>query len=339
MNPPGSGDVRPVGPALSVGRRIGWWLATLASGGLAVVLGARLTGIEPGPLVWLLALLPLFALAAPALAALALWARAWFALAIALLTLGGAVSWYAPMFVATTAPTGPAQNQVVVATANLKFGKADARAVVDMVREEGVEVLGVQELTPTMARELDEAGLGDMLPHALLDARRGAGGTGLYSASSLADARTVTGLRWAVVAATVEIEGAAPLEVYVVHPSSPGEIDHDFWARDLDAFHRIVADETQTNQAAEMLVLGDFNATLDHAPMRRILDAGLVDAAEQAGAGIVPTFPSGPSPPALAAIDHVLASTQGPVATAVHSVTLPGTDHRALVVRYSVEAG
>ena len=53
---------------------------------------------------------------------------------------------------------------------------------------------------------------------------------------------------------------------------------------------------------------GDFNATLDHAELRRVLDRGYRDAAEQAGVALRPTWPTGKRIlPTLVTIDHVLA--------------------------------
>lgn len=79
------------------------------------------------------------------------------------------------------------------------------------------------------------------------------------------------------------------------------------------------------------IVAGDFNATLDHSPFRSGT-AGCGDAAEQAGAGLVGTWPSR-WPRALGTqIDHVVAT---PDMTAesfeVHDIT--GTDHRAVLTR------
>ena len=55
------------------------------------------------------------------------------------------------------------------------------------------------------------------------------------------------------------------------------------------------------------VLAGDFNATLDHAELRRLLDRGYRDAAEQAGVALRPTWPAGKSLPTLVTIDHVLA--------------------------------
>ena len=67
------------------------------------------------------------------------------------------------------------------------------------------------------------------------------------------------------------------------------------------------------------LVVGDLNATPDHAPMRAWRDAGYRDSLELVNAGWSPTWPSngitpapGVHPPTLIQIDHVLVGRGSP---------------------------
>ncbi len=90
-----------------------------------------------------------------------------------------------------------------------------------------------------------------------------------------------------------------------------------------------------------MVLAGDFNATLAHAPVRRILDLGFADAAVQVNAGWSPTWPSGGyerrlgvTVPAFAAIDHVMTSPRL-VVTQAETVAVPGADHEAVVATIS----
>jgi endonuclease/exonuclease/phosphatase (EEP) superfamily protein YafD len=71
---------------------------------------------------------------------------------------------------------------------------------------------------------------------------------------------------------------------------------------------------------------------------RRILAGGFADAADQAGAGYTRSYPADRWYPPLIAIDHVL-TRNGPVATAVDTVTVEGSDHRSLVARVAVPRG
>jgi endonuclease/exonuclease/phosphatase (EEP) superfamily protein YafD len=80
-----------------------------------------------------------------------------------------------------------------------------------------------------------------------------------------------------------------------------------------------------------VVVAGDFNATVDHAQFRDLLDHGYSDAAEQSGAGYLPTYPNDRWYGPLIGIDHVL--VRGMRAGSVDTYGLPGSDHRALLAR------
>jgi endonuclease/exonuclease/phosphatase (EEP) superfamily protein YafD len=76
------------------------------------------------------------------------------------------------------------------------------------------------------------------------------------------------------------------------------------------------------------VLAGDFNATLDHAPLRDVLRLGYADAAREVGNSLTPTWgPLGKR--AVITIDHVLVDRRCAVlASSVHAI--PGTDHRAV---------
>lgn len=82
------------------------------------------------------------------------------------------------------------------------------------------------------------------------------------------------------------------------------------------------------------LVVGDFNATPDHSAFRTGT-AGCRDAATERGASLTATWRSTLPRWAGAQIDHVLARG-GPVARDVRVLDLPGSDHRALLVRMAL---
>ena len=80
------------------------------------------------------------------------------------------------------------------------------------------------------------------------------------------------------------------------------------------------------------IVAGDFNATLDHSPLRAGM-AGCADAADQRGAGLVPTWsPSEGTQLFGPQIDHVIA-TEGIVAETFSVHDIEGSDHRAVLTR------
>jgi endonuclease/exonuclease/phosphatase (EEP) superfamily protein YafD len=85
------------------------------------------------------------------------------------------------------------------------------------------------------------------------------------------------------------------------------------------------------------LLLGDFNATLDHSVLRRLLATGYRDAADVRGDGMGTTWPYDKLFPRIA-LDHVLADRRvGVRAFAIHAV--PRSDHRALYAELVLPAG
>lgn len=62
---------------------------------------------------------------------------------------------------------------------------------------------------------------------------------------------------------------------------------------------------------------------------RDLLTNGYRDAVQQAGSGFAPTFPAGGPFPPLVTIDHVL--TRNATAASLRTVTMPGSDHRAVL--------
>ncbi|WP_196445663.1 endonuclease/exonuclease/phosphatase family protein [Planomonospora sp. ID67723] len=210
-----------------------------------------------------------------------------------------------------------------VLTLNMLFGHAEPGAVMDLVRRLKPDVLSTQELTPGMVDKLDAAGIGELLPHRVLQAEWSAGGSGLYSRHPMTPLENLfRPVGHNMPAATITLPGAKPVEFVDVHPYPPlGSQVHD-WTEAIGAFPPASPDTIR-------ILAGDFNASLDHAVMRRFLDKGYADAADRAGQGLTPTWPAGRSVPPLITIDHVVVDERVAVnEVSVH--TVPGTDHRAV---------
>jgi endonuclease/exonuclease/phosphatase (EEP) superfamily protein YafD len=217
------------------------------------------------------------------------------------------------------AAAGP---RLTILEANLHRGRVPARALVAMVRRTGADVLAVAELKHAEDRALTAAGLGDVLPSRVSHPRSDAGGTALYARARLQPLpRPHTSAETS--AALVRVRGAPPAELYAVHPDSPTSPSSvSRWRRDLRAL------PPAATPGALRILAGDFNATLDHHELRRLLITGYEDAADEAGKGLTPTWPSGRVLPPPVTIDHVLADVRCGVAS--HRVlSLPGSDHRA----------
>jgi len=69
-----------------------------------------------------------------------------------------------------------------------------------------------------------------------------------------------------------------------------------------------VQDAAVTHLDEPALVIGDFNAVLEHLPLRRMLRTGFADAASHVRPGWRPTFPADRGHPPAITIDHALVS-------------------------------
>ncbi len=231
-------------------------------------------------------------------------------------------------------PQPPAGGPVLrVLTANLLFGRAAAEAVTGLVRRNGVDVLFLQELTSGAVTRLGRAGLDQLLPHAMADIRDdSAGGSGIYARFPLSSGLPLAPVSMAQPTARLQLPSGQRVELVCVHPCapSPPSLRHSVarWRAEL-AVLPPPADPPR-------VIAGDFNATADHAQFRRLLRLGHIDAAEQTGNGLAPTWgPAGK--PALLTIDHVLLDPRCAVlATSVHF--LPGSDHRAVYAAFRLPA-
>jgi endonuclease/exonuclease/phosphatase (EEP) superfamily protein YafD len=305
-------------------RRAAAWIVVLPWAAWAVV---RLFGLERGyPLVPLVAFTPLATVAAALSVVVAGVLRRPFPALVAVAATVALAAAVVPRIRADPEPDrgAAAGPRLRVMTLNVRFGLADPRAVVSLVRRERVDVLALEEITPELDVELHAAGL-----DRLLRARAGAPGVGatgtvLYSRRPLARLQAPRTTNVAA-AGIVAVPGAPPAEIYAVHMSAPFDAARTArWKRDLRALPEAAT------PGALRIIAGDLNATLDHAELRRVLATGYEDAADEAGAGLHPTWPRGQRFPPGVTIDHVLADARCGVGE-VRTFDVPGTDHRALL--------
>jgi endonuclease/exonuclease/phosphatase family metal-dependent hydrolase len=256
--------------------------------------------------------------------------RVWVLAGAGLATVGLLVQGWsvAPLFAGGTAGGADHRADLTVMSSNLEFGQGDGATVARVVAEEGVDLLVLVEVTPSALRDLEAAGLDDLLPHRAGRAVEGASGTMVFSRHPLA---LLEPLELGNGGLELEVQAPESFRLLAVHPAQPVGWPTS-WLADMDT----VRDRASAAvSAAPTLVVGDFNATRDHKPFRAVLDTGLRDAAEQAGSGWQPTWPArgswGPLLPLLM-IDHVLASDHYET-WHTSTVQVPGSDHLALLAR------
>ncbi|MFF5178989.1 endonuclease/exonuclease/phosphatase family protein [Micromonospora sp. NPDC000316] len=307
---------------------VGTVLCWVAVGPTAAWAALRLGGLDRGPLVQALAFTPYVAGWSVLALALAIALRRWWPAAVAALTAVALLGAVAPRALAAAQPstTGPT---VRLLTANLLAGAADAATLVELVRQHRVDVLTVQEFTPDAQVALDRLGLDQLLPHRQLNPHVGAPGSGLYSRWPISNAgirHNRGGWRFSQAYGTVAVPGAPPVRVESAHPAAPSALDQvDAWRTDL------LAQPPATPGGELRILAGDFNATLDHSPLRALLRTGYVDAADAVGKGLTGTW--GPYdgdriPPVT--IDHVLVDKRIAVRS-LRVLALPGSDHRPVL--------
>ncbi|EFV12670.1 endonuclease/exonuclease/phosphatase family protein [Segniliparus rugosus] len=318
-------------------------LALAAAAGLGFFF--RETTWDWAPSVMAAMLWPVWLLAGLFGAALVAFARWWRTAASALVLLVAAASFDLPLFWGEgSEPAGP--GRLVVAQGNLFWGKADPKALLNVVRSRHVDVLAVEEVTPEELAALRSAGMSDALPYSFTlpglirvgDSQLATPcDTVIFSRYPLVDSaelvgpggwnflhhplRSVARTPWgpvAVVAAHVMV----PWPAYM---TNPGYVRNPTWGFEIRPFREALAALPRDER---VVVAGDFNATYDVADYRAILAAGFADAGIQSGAGFVPTWEQG-EPWQLLASDHVLA--RNAVATDFESFRLVGSDHAGVI--------
>ena len=302
-------------------RRLRWVLA----GALVAWTLVRAFGLERGwPLVPLFAFTPYVALLALVVALVAAWRRWWVGAVVTGLCASLLLVLLAPRAIPDRAPADAPGVRVRVLAANVASNNDAAGRVMTALRRWDVDVFSAVELSPEVALAYEFNGADALFPHRSLQPRPGFSGTGLYSRLPLASAPSPRDTRFAVAAAELRAPGAVPVELLSVHvpaPTNRGATEQ--WRHDMRAL-------PGSGTGPPRVLAGDFNATFDHAELRRLLDRGYRDAAEQAGVALRPTWPAGKSLPTLVTIDHVLADPRIRVVS-VRSVAIPGSDHRGVL--------
>ena len=255
--------------------------------------------------------------------------------AVALLGVLLHAGWASGPFVGgTPARAASSARPVTVMTSNLRFGRADTAALVELAVRRHVDVLVLQEVTPTALAGLEAAGAGQVWPHRAGAPAPGAAGTVVFSRGRLARVHRL-GTPFGSYRMTAGLpprshRGGGRVTLLAVHPRPPiGNVTG--WRADQDTVR-----EAAREADGPTILAGDLNATMDHSSLRELVGRGYADAATQARSGWQPTWPSagvvrhlGFGVPPLVAIDHVLLRG-GLRADRTEVVAVDGTDHRAL---------
>lgn len=226
-----------------------------------------------------------------------------------------------------------------VLTANLAMGDADASRVVALAVTNDVDALVLSEITHPALGRMNAAGLSRVFPYAEGETAPSVKGTMVFSKEQPTEVVRLK-TTFDSLALTLPVGERGTLQLVAVHPHPPVG-DAREWRADHQTIHDFVA---QNEAAADTTVIaGDFNATPDHEAMSALEDLGFRSAADQSNAQWQPTWPSaggmsllGVDIPSLLQIDHVLV-TDNAEAVNTESVTVQGTDHRAVVATVTLQ--
>jgi endonuclease/exonuclease/phosphatase (EEP) superfamily protein YafD len=134
-------------------------------------------------------------------------------------------------------------------------------------------------------------------------------------------------LRW------MHVSGGAlgGADVIAVHTATPARRHVRQWAAELEMLRSWCGENSRAH-----IVVGDVNATLDHAPLRAALN-GTRDVAADCGQGLIATWPSALPRWLGVQIDHVF-TNGGPLPLSLRVLDLPGSDHRAIIAQVVLPA-
>lgn len=278
-------------------------------------------------LVALNALTPFLFLPAWPVAVAAGLARRWALFATALTVVLAHVAFVAPELAARgPLPAGVAGVRAVrLFNANVYAFNDQTDGIAAEIRGSRPDVVFLQESTPAIVQAIDATGAMEELPYRLAVPRNDPFAGMLAARWPLLDQDVVeVDGRPVLLRATVETEGG-PLRLYAVHVVAPFSGGREPWINGM----RRIADAVRAERLP-LLMAGDFNATWGHRAFRRLLDAGLTDAAAARGRPFQMTWRQGGRVPPLTRIDHVL-TTPGLAVVAIRTGEGRGSDHRPIV--------
>jgi len=242
------------------------------------------------------------------------------------------VSWY---YIGRPSDIGPF-TEIRVLSSNIRLGLADESEFVSLAKA-GADVITVVELTPGAIRRFSDAGIDAAFPYSRL-LPQPTHGIGIWSRYPLIPVTALRHRNVQLPAARLKIPGLKydPLlaSAYVYSPVAGDENTVDEWRHGMAGAKAQLDNFATAAGPAAVIVGGDYNSTPDMREFRELLTNGYDDAVNQIGAGFAPTFKADSWLPPLITIDHIL--TRNATASSIKTVTIKGTDHRALLATVRV---
>ncbi len=227
--------------------------------------------------------------------------------------------------------------EIRVLSSNLRYGRVEPDGFT-LLAKENADVITVAELTPEAVERFKQAGLEEAFPYSQLIPGPGPNGIGIWSRYPLTEVTAPRRRSVSMPGARIEVPGVEvkPL-VASVHIQSPVSDDTntiDDWSNGMAGAKAQLDNFAREAGPGAVIIGGDYNSTPDMRQFRDLLTNGYRDAVEQLGAGYAPTFRANSDIPPVITIDHIL--TRNAAAKSIKTVTVEGSDHRALLATVAV---
>ncbi|KAB8290092.1 endonuclease/exonuclease/phosphatase family protein [Bifidobacterium avesanii] len=327
------------------------WLVTFALMALMSIRFIPGLDMDGRALPELIAFLPVAGVISAGIAVLAFWWRRWLLTAVSVACVVLQFSWHMGYFIPAAQLSSEARAAVAaepvatddayarIMTLNAREGKADAASIVQLVTDEHVEVLALQEVNDDLLQRLSDAGIAKVLPHRVVGESGNSDNGGvnvLYTKASMSrPSSNLLRIETSAMSAGTVTMGGHQVRFVSAHPNSPTRGKQGLWGAGLGTIGDL-KDYDWT-----YVIMGDFNSTWDHPRFRELLGDRFVDASEQAGRGYHFTYPSnvevhGVTVPSVIEIDHII-HDKGVTMGDLTTVTVPGSDHKALLATMQVD--
>jgi len=319
-----------MGARAVVARVIGWLLVAAVASGVAL----RWSTVNRPLLIGLVGVLGLVLIAPLAVAVGTAWWTGsrplrWAAALVVLAYLGTFGNVRA---VIGCGPAGPAEGDLRIFVQNVYVGQADPAAVAAAMVASGADVAVLVEAWPPFRDALARQPGVDVFSYRLSVPGFDDGEIAVWSRWPLDDAAGERLSTRPFVRAVVQAP-AGPFTIGAVHTAAPvNEAEVTHWTGGLDGLGLL-------DRSAPIVLAGDFNATIDHAQFRRLLENGWTDVHTAKGCGFDQTWPaSGGLGIPLMRLDHVLVSDHFEV-KAVEVGPANGSDHKSVVATIHLRPG